>query len=236
MGRDFLQNREAAVELQDVTTAYPRSKDPALRSVTLRIPRGALALITGPNGAGKTTLLQVILGFLRPLRGRVFVLGHEIPGEALRVRRAVGYLKQDFMKPPTESFRVKQVVAMGLAPYKRPFENLTREEEERIREALRSVGMEGYEDRPLGTLSGGQQQRVMLARAIVRRPRLLLLDEPFSSVDKEGREEIARLIDRIRRSLGATVVVVSHDLSPIVGYASMLVELQDGMVRRVEEK
>ncbi len=229
-----MQSRNYTVELENVTTAYPRSKDPALINVTFKAPEETLVLVTGPNGAGKTTLLQVILGFLKPIKGRVRVLGYNIPREARVARRLIGYLKQDFMKPRTESFRVKQVVAMGLAPFKGLFQNLQSSDEVLIKNALKIVGAEDLIEKPFGALSGGQQQRVMLARVIVRRPKLILLDEPFSSIDREGRFELARVINDLRRELKATAIVVSHDMKPLEDYADLTIELRDGRVAGVD--
>lgn len=219
-----------AVLLRDVTTAYPRSRDPALRDVSISVEYGSLTLVTGPNGAGKTTLLELILGFLRPIRGAVRVLGFDVPKHARRVRLMSSYLMQDYMRGPGETYTVRQVVSMGLAAFKSPLRPLSRCERERVEWSIRVVGLEGLEDRPLGTLSGGQQQRVFLARAIVRQPRLMLLDEPFSSLDREGRLEAAELIDSIRRHLGSTVIVVSHDVSPVASYMDDVIEMRGGRV------
>ncbi len=229
-----MQNRNYAVELINVTTRYPRSHDPALIDVSFKAPEESIVLVTGPNGAGKTTLLQVILGFLKPLKGRVRVLGYDMPGRARVVRKSIGYLKQDFMKPKTETFSVKEVVAMGLAPYKGLFQNISGEDEKAIFNALRMVGAEDLVDKPFGILSGGQQQRVMLARVIVRKPKLILLDEPFSSIDKEGRAELAKIIYNLKKELGATAVIVSHDVKPLEEYADLIIELRNGRIARVE--
>ncbi len=231
-----MQNRSYAVELVNVTTRYPRSRDPALIDVSFKAPEGSIVLVTGPNGAGKTTLLQVILGFLKPLKGRVRVLGYEVPRHARLVRKFIGYLKQDFMKPKTETFRVKEVVAMGLAPYKGLFQSISEEDEKAIFDALRMVGAEDLVEKPFGILSGGQQQRVMLARVIVRKPKLILLDEPFSSIDREGRAELARIIYDMEKKLGATAVIVSHDVKPLEEYADLIVELRNGRIARVETR
>jgi len=219
-----------AVLLKNVTTAYPRSKDPALKNVSISIKKGSLSLVTGPNGAGKTTLLELILGFLRPLSGTVRVLGLEMPKHARKVRLMSSYLMQDFMKPPTETYTVKQVVSMGLAAFKGPVRPLSEREKELIKRAIKMVGLEGLEEKPIGILSGGQQQRAFLARVIVRQPKLILLDEPFSSLDREGRMEISMLINDIRKHLNSTVIVVSHDISPIIDYVDKVIEMKDGCV------
>lgn len=223
---------KVAVLLRNVTTAYPRSKDSALKNISISIEYGSLTLVTGPNGAGKTTLLELILGFLRPIKGIVRVLGFDMPKYARKVRLMSSYLMQDFMKPPNETYTVKQVVSMGLAAFKGPVRPLSKREKERVEWAIETVGLEGLEEKPIGTLSGGQQQRAFLARVIVRRPKLILLDEPFSSLDREGRLETSKLINDIRKHLNSTVIVVSHDISPIINYVDKIIEMENGHVVR----
>jgi len=191
-------------------------------------------LITGPNGSGKTTLLELILGFLRPLKGKVFVLGYLMPKYKREVRLMTSYLPQDFMRDPNEPYTVLEVIRMGLAPYSMPFSKLTKRQLKLINWALEKVGMRGFEDRPIGKLSGGQQQRVMLARALVRKPKLLLLDEPFASVDVEYRENIARLLRDIKNEEKTTILVVSHVEEPIKKYADQIIKLKNGSLVDVQ--
>jgi len=227
-------NREdssgVAVLLSNVSTAYPRSKNPALINVSLEVEYNTLTLITGPNGAGKTTLLELILGFLKPLTGVIRVLGFKMPKDSRKVRMLSGYLMQDFMKSPRETYTVMQVVSMGLAAYKGPLTPLNEKDLEAVRWAIKAVGLEGLEEKPIGILSGGQQQRAFLARVLVRKPKLILLDEPFSSLDPEGRKTISEIIDNVRRKLKSTVIVVSHDISPIIEYADKVVEMKSGRI------
>lgn len=223
-----------AVWLKNVYTAYPRSKDAALRDITISIPYKTIILITGPNGSGKTTFLELILGFLKPLTGEIYVLGNKMPRNARKVRLSMSYLPQDFMRESTEPYSVWDVVLMGLAAYGKPFGIISQDDEERIRWAIRVVGLEGLEDRPIGQLSGGQQQRAMLARAIVRKPKLLLLDEPFSSLDPEGREHVSEILKTLREEFGTTILVVSHVIEPLVNYADCVIELREGRVVREE--
>jgi len=224
--------RDPVVRLERVTTYYVSQSRPAIRDVNLEIPRGGVTLITGPNGAGKTTLLETILGLLRPRSGRVYVFGHDMRRDPWRVRRLCGYLPQDFMKSSLEPFLVRDVVAMGLSPL-RPMGALTGRDWELVSRALRTLGIEGLAGRPYGRLSGGQQQKVMLARALVREPKLLLLDEPFSALDRESRKFLAyTLIPGLVKS-GVTVVMVSHDTTVIPEGTSMVVLMEDGEVVEV---
>ncbi|OYT25781.1 MAG: hypothetical protein B6U95_08605 [Thermofilum sp. ex4484_82] len=171
-----------AVELRDVATAYAGEKKPAIKNITLSIKKGEYVLITGPNGAGKTTLLETILGILKPCRGIVKVLGFDMSRKPYRARVFCSYVPQDFIKPPEEPFKVREVVAMGIASNK-PLGKLSEKDWSFVDNALEMFGISDLKDRPIGRLSGGQQQKVFLARALCRKPEILLLDEPFSSLD-----------------------------------------------------
>lgn len=199
-----------AVRLEEVWVSYSGSERPAIRGISLSIGRGESVLITGPNGAGKTTLLETCLGLLKPVRGEAFLLGVNTKSrKIIETRKLCSYVPQDFMKPPEESYTVRRVLLMGLAPLRGQFINA--ELEGRIEEICAALGIRELMDEPFGRLSGGQQQRVMIARALARRPRVLLLDEPFSSLDAETRSLLADLLESYSLSEGATVIVVSHD-------------------------
>jgi len=219
-----------AVYIENVSTSYPRSNDVALRNVSIKIPYKTITLVTGPNGAGKTTLLELILGFLKPLKGSIYVLGYPMPKNAMRVRRMCGYVMQNFMKPPDTPYTAFDVAIMGLAPYKPPFAKLTDSEYDYLNRLTKLLGVEDILYKPFGTLSGGQQQRIMLLRALLRKPRLLLLDEPFSCIDQESRPEFSRLIHRIRKTYGTTIIVVSHDIGPLLGYSDSIIKMSNGRV------
>ena len=230
-----LELREAyAVELIDVSTYYYGERRPAITGINLKIPANTLSLVVGPNGAGKTTLLETILGLLKPRRGIVKVFGHDMAKRAQFVRKMCSYLPQDFMKDSDEPFLVKDVVAMGIAS-NRDLGRLGEEDWRRVYETLELVGMLEFSERPIGKLSGGQQQRVMLARALVRRPRLLLLDEPFSSLDRESRRSISEnlLPDLVEN--GCTVIMVSHDLTFRPTICDLVVRMESGRIVEVAE-
>ena len=198
------------------------------------IPQNTLSLIVGPNGAGKTTLLETILGLLKPKRGTVKIFGYDMREKAQFVRKMCSYLPQDFMKSSDEPFLVKEVVAMGIAS-NRDFGRVKEEDWKMVYKALELVGMLEFSERPIGKLSGGQQQKVMLARALVRKPKLLLLDEPFSSLDKDSRKFISedllpRLIDD-----GCTIIMVSHDVAFRPKICDLIVKMEFGRIIEVIE-
>lgn len=223
------------VELLGVYVRYSGSDRPAILDVNLEVPPKKLVLITGPNGAGKTTLVETCLGLLKPMRGRVFLLGADTSRrEVVQARRMCSYVPQDFMKPPYESYLAEHVILLGFSAYKAPFEPVNRKERERVLWATKLLGIEELLSKPMGTLSGGQQQKVLIARALARRPMVAFFDEPFASLDRESRTLVAETLRKYVDSQGATVFVVSHDISPIVGHADITVKLSDGRITRVE--
>lgn len=229
-----LRGGKYVVELTGVWVRYSGTGKPALRDITLSLPNHGIVLVTGPNGAGKTTLIEVCLGLLRPFKGEVRLFGVSTKcREVVRVRKLCSYVPQDFMKPPYESYTVKQVISMGLTSFKTAFEPLSSAEEVEVVEVAKLLGIGDLLDRPIGKLSGGQQQKVFIARALVRKPKALFMDEPFSSIDKESRYVIAELVrDYVVRN-NAFAMVVSHDVKPVEELANVVIELVDGTVKEV---
>jgi len=219
------------VNLERVWVAYSGSDKPAMRNINLRVSAGKLMLITGPNGAGKTTLLETCLGLLKPYRGRAYLFGVDTRSWRIReARKMCSFVPQDFIKPPFEAYTVRRIIQLGFAPYKSIFESLTEKENERIQWVSELLGIEDLLDRPIGTLSGGQQQRVVIARALSRKPRALFLDEPFSSLDREGRKLVSKVVSEYVREKGATAIIVSHDVNPIIKYADAIVRMDNGEI------
>lgn len=192
-----------ALEVQRLSVRFGEFQ--ALEGVSLAIPEGAFVAIVGPNGAGKSTLLKAILGLL-PFRGEVRVYGRPL-GEADPLW--FGYVPQIKTFDRTFPALALELVATGLRR-RWPFRLSPRERAQAL-EALERVGAEGLAHRPLGRLSGGQLQRVYLARALVRRPRILLLDEPATGVDRVGEVDLYRYLEAYQAETGATVLMITHD-------------------------
>ena len=178
-----------------------------LDDINLTVDHGDFIAITGPNGGGKTTLLRVILGLMRPSRGRVW----------MQKGLSTGYLPQKNMIDAHFPISVREVVESGLLSSDIRDKAMRHA---RVDEMLATVGVEALASRPIGSLSGGQLQRTLLARAIISRPRLLVLDEPLSYIDKRFEGHLYALISRLASS--TTILLVSHELSGISHLASRI--------------
>ena len=203
----------ARLEFREVTCTYDRT--PVLQDITLRIEPGQFVGLVGPSGSGKTTLLRAAMGLVKPVAGSILVDGQP----AHRRRALLGYVPQvetvDWSFPVT----VEEVVLMGRAMELGPWPWTGRWARAEARELLERLGLGGLHIREL---SGGQQQRVFLARALFRRPRLLLLDEPTSGVDIRTRHEILHLLADLHAQ-GTTIVLTTHDLNGVAAHLPELV-------------
>ena len=184
----------------------------------------------GPNGAGKSTLLDVLLGLLPLSAGAVSVLGRS-PRAA---RGEVGYLPQRRSFDSATRVRGRELVRLGLdgsrwgLPLPARLSAASRRANQRVEAMVELVGAAAYASRPIGELSGGEQQRLLIAQALVREPRLLLLDEPLDSLDLSNQAAVAGLVQRICRSQGVTVLLVAHDVNPILPYLDRVVYFAAG--------
>lgn len=206
----------ARLEFREVTCTYDRT--PVLQDITLRIEPGQFVGLVGPSGSGKTTLLRAAMGLVKPVAGSILVDGQP----AHRRRALLGYVPQvetvDWSFPVT----VEEVVLMGRAMELGPWPWTGRWARAEARELLERLGLGGLEGRHIRELSGGQQQRVFLARALFRRPRLLLLDEPTSGVDIRTRHEILHLLADLHAQ-GTTIVLSTHELNAVATHLPYLV-------------
>ncbi len=196
----------------------------------LRVQEGEFVAVLGPNGAGKSTLLEVILGLLPLGAGEVSVLGTS-PGAA---RARIGYLPQRRSFDSGTRVRGVDLVRLGFdggrwgVPLPPSLSAASRAARARVEEMVELVGAGAYAERPIGELSGGEQQRLLIAQALVRRPRLLLLDEPLDSLDLSNQGAVAALVQRICREQGVAVLLVAHDVNPILSYLDRVVYFAGG--------
>ena len=185
-----------------------------LKHVTLDIEAGTTVGLIGPNGGGKTTLIRLLLGLLEPTRGEIRIAGLE-PRAALRRGDIVGYLPQSQRVVSRLPLSARQVVRLGLAGKTGMLRSVARDDLAFADELMSLVGIADLADAPVATLSGGQFQRVLIARALAPRPKLLLLDEPTTGIDRSGQQRFIESIQQLKDRLGLTVVFVSHDLRAV---------------------
>ena len=198
------------VELKDVSFSY--EEVPVLMDVNLEIGQKDFLAIIGPNGGGKTTLLKLILGLIKPDKGTVRIFGKR-PREG---RKFIGYVPQIFNFDYEFPISVMEAVLIGRLGRRGLGRKYTKLDAQICLEALEKVGMEQFRSRQIGNLSGGQRQRVFIARALAIEPKMLLLDEPVSSIDKKWENSFYELLNELSERIA--IVVVTHDVSVISTY------------------
>jgi ABC-type Mn2+/Zn2+ transport system ATPase subunit len=200
-----------ALSVRNLTVRYEGQERPAIDSVSFDLEESRIGIVIGPNGSGKSTLLKAILG-LMPSTGDVRVFGEPPSSEA----SALGYVAQRLPVDPTLPLTTREAIRMALA--RRP----DALQEEAFRHAVEILKIGAFLDRPLGTLSGGQLKRAMIARALVTRPRLLLLDEPEAGIDVTGEETLYELLEHLVAHERLTVLICSHELELVARYADQV--------------
>ena len=188
----------------------------AIAKLDFTVPEGAFVSIVGPSGGGKTTLLRCLSGLMKPTRGTVFLEGEPVDG----VPRDLALVFQDYSR----SLFPWRTVAGNIA-FVLPRTMEKTERQARIQEVLDAVGLTGSADKYPWQLSGGMQQRVAIARALAYRPKILLMDEPFASVDAQTRAELEDLMLQVRDQFGMTILFVTHDIDESVYLADQVVVL-----------
>ncbi|GAA4401816.1 ABC transporter ATP-binding protein [Tsukamurella soli] len=214
----------SAIDVSGVHKSYGAT--PVLRGVDLEVPESTITAILGRSGSGKTTLLRAIAGFERLDAGRISIGGTVVDDGSTVVaaqRRGIGYVPQDGALFP--HLRVRANVGFGL---RRRDTRRGSASTDRVDELLELLGLTGLERRFPHQLSGGQRQRVALARALAPRPSVVLLDEPFSSLDAALRASLRVEIARVLRTAGATAVVVTHDRDEALSMADQVAVLHEG--------
>jgi phospholipid/cholesterol/gamma-HCH transport system ATP-binding protein len=218
-----------SITLRGISKAF--GDKPVLEDVSLDVQEGETVAVIGASGVGKSVLLKTVVGLLTPDEGWVEVDGEVVTDlsreDLYDLRRRVGYVFQ--FAALFDSMTVYDNLTMGLRRMGMPRD----EQAERVRESLRLVEMEGYDDQLPGQLSGGQRKRVGLARAIATQPKYLLYDEPTTGLDPVTTAVIDRLILRMDEELGVTSVVVTHDMTSAYRVADRIAMLHDGRIRFV---
>ncbi|MGO9927663.1 MAG: metal ABC transporter ATP-binding protein [Mycobacterium sp.] len=188
------------------------------------VPAGGIVAVIGPNGSGKTTLLHMVLGLVPAASGHLEVFGRP-PGQA---NDSIGYVPQHYAESSGEAIRAADVVLLGLTGRRWAFGRSTAAQRRQVARALAAVEATEIAGRRLSTLSGGQRQRIALAEALVAQPKLLILDEPLASLDLHSQRDIVALLARLHAELAVTILVVAHDLNPLLPILDSAIYLLDG--------
>lgn len=218
------QNEQALIRMEDVSKRFGVLT--ALSNISIDVREGEFLTLLGPSGSGKSTTLMCLAGFETPTQGRILFRGEDFTRLSPE-KRGFGVVFQGYALFP--HMTVAENVSYPLITRK----VAKAEREEKVRAMLSTVGLGGYEDRRIQSLSGGQQQRVALARALVFGPKLLLLDEPFSALDRRLRGEMQSELKRIHKQLGTAFVFVTHDQDEALSLSDRIAVFNKGCVEQV---
>ena len=191
----------------------------------LPVEPGELVAVLGPSGSGKTTLLRAILGLERLSGGTIEALGAPVRRAG---NRRIGYVPQQRPLPRETPLRGRDIVGLGVDGHRFGLPFSRRKDRARVDELLTAVGADAFADRPVGLLSGGEQQRLRVGQALADDPRLLLCDEPLTSLDLANQQAVVRLIDRHRRERDAAVLLVTHDVNPVLAHVDRILYIAHG--------
>lgn len=206
------------ITVRDMSFGY--GKEAILNDVNFIVEEQEYVGIIGANGAGKSTLMKLILGQLTPDKGEVTVNTDSI-----------GYVPQvGFSKVSNFPANVEEIILTGLHKEIGMFYFPKKEHKQRVQDTLALVDMQAYRKRMLSELSGGQQQRVLIARALIQRPKLLVLDEPLTGIDKEAGETLYQLLDKLNKEYGMTIIMVTHNMEQVARYTNRFYHVNNGSV------
>lgn len=221
------------IRFDNVTKLYDRKSRPALDGISVEVDRGEFTFLVGASGSGKSTFLRLVLREERATGGSVYVAGQNVAHisswRVPKLRRGIGIVFQDFRLLPQKTVFGNVAFAMQVIGRNRSVIRDT------VPEVLKTVGLEGKQNRMPHELSGGEQQRVAIARAVVNKPGILLADEPTGNLDPETSLGIMKVLDKINQN-GTTVVMATHDDDIVNQYRKRVVELRDGSIVRDEAR
>lgn len=213
----------SALEIHDA--ALRRGDRELWSGLDLDVAPGEFLAVLGPSGSGKTTLLRAILGLESVSSGSIRALGEPV---RRRGNRRIGYVPQQRPLGSETTLRGRDLVGLGIDGHRFGFPVPRRGDRKRVDALVHAVGADAYADRPVGELSGGEQQRLRVGQALADDPRLLLCDEPLTSLDLANQRAIVRLIDQHRRKADAAVVFVTHDINPVLEHVDRILYIAHG--------
>src|SRR3546814_286075 len=218
------QTAKVGLDVCGVRKSYGKSS--VLHDVDLKVEPGEFLTLLGPSGSGKTTLLMTIAGFVRPGAGRILLGGEDITRKPPH-RRDIGMMFQNYALFPHMTVAENSAYPLKLRGMP------VAERKNRVSDSLHLVQLAGYGDRAIDELSGGQKQRVALARATVFRPRLLLMDEPLSALDKKLREQMQIELRKLHHKLGMTTICVTHDQHEALTMSDRIAVMNAGNIAQI---
>lgn len=220
-----MSDKNPRLEIRQLHTGYPDR--PILQDITTMIPDGSITALIGANGCGKSTLLKTIARFLEPTKGTVTLDGKSIFEYRRReLAQMLAVLPQTPVAP--EGLTVRELARFGRHPHRSLLKHNSAEDDAVVDQALAHAGMAELADRYIEELSGGQRQRAWIAMALAQDTEVLLLDEPTTYLDITHQTEVLRLLYRLNREQGRTIVMVLHDLNQATRYADNIIALADG--------
>ncbi len=205
------------LSIADLSVRYPGAKAKALSDTSLDLHAGSISMLVGPNGSGKSTLIKVVLGIL-PYSGKISI---NLPKTTPHERTIFGYVPQRLEFDSDLPITVNDFLELSLSSCN----HSSAQKEQMIVAALQSVGVDKLRHQMFASLSGGQRQRVIVARALIHRPYVLLLDEPESGIDMEGEKNFYKLLKRFVVNQHATALIATHDLHAVNEYADQVIHL-----------
>jgi len=225
MPEDRYDNANPVISVKDLSVRFGNRS--IWNGANFSVSKGEFVAIIGPNGAGKTTLVKMLLGLQRPSCGEIRVFD----APPTRGNRRIGYVPQRHSIDKDVRIEVLELVRLGASGLRWGPGGFTRDDKAEAMKALKAVGAEKFAHTPLGVLSGGELQRVFLAEALVSKPELLLLDEPLSNLDIKHESEMVRLISEVTRNNNVTVLLIAHNINPLLPYLDRTIYMANGKVR-----
>ncbi|MHA1275857.1 MAG: energy-coupling factor ABC transporter ATP-binding protein [Candidatus Helarchaeota archaeon] len=212
------------IEVEEITYAYP-DKTIALRDISFSIKTGECIGVIGPNGAGKSTLFLVLMGFLQPQKGKVFIDNQQLTKKTRKdLRKKIGMVFQD---PNDQLFSPTLWEDVAFGPYNLGYDGL--EINKRVEETLTSVGLLAYKDKAPHLLSFGEKKKAALATILSMDPKILFLDEPLSNLDPESYTDILKIIKKYKKE-GLTIIIATHDLDILPRFIDRCILLDNGQI------